>query len=239
MSPSGIADFTGFFLKPAHKSRVTRQSQSSDWYTPKFIFDALGLAFDLDPAHPGRNNPHCVVPTRKNFTKADDGLRQPWHGLVWLNPPFGGRRGQVVWLRKFFTHGNGIALVAARTSSDWFHSEVVPHAQLLLFPNGKTKFVRPDGSKEPGTGVVLISMGEVACRAMRQSKLGACYALVPSLTNNDRQADEDERTIERIEARILADYQEKVDADAFDDAYGARDRVAWRLAREPREGRSK
>ena len=116
MSPSGIADFTGFFLKPAHKSRVTRQSQSSDWYTPKFIFDALGLAFDLDPAHPGRDNPHCVVPTRKNFTKADDGLRQPWHGLVWLNPPFGGRRGQVVWLRKFFTHGNGIALVAARTS---------------------------------------------------------------------------------------------------------------------------
>jgi len=25
---------------------------SSDWFTPKPIFDALGLVFDLDPAHP-------------------------------------------------------------------------------------------------------------------------------------------------------------------------------------------
>jgi len=196
---------------------------------PKFIFDALDRGFDLDPAHPGRDNPHCVVPTRKIFTKAHDGLRQPWHGLIWLNPPFGGRRGQAVWLRKFFAHGNGIALCAARTSADWFHDVVVPNAELLLFPNGKTKFIRPDGSigKEPGTGVVLIGMGEVACRAMRQSNLGACYAPMPSsLTNNDRQADEDERTIERIEAQILADYQEEIDADALDEAYAARDRVA-------------
>ena len=40
------------------------------------------------------------------------------------------------------------------------------------------------------------------------------------------RADADERAIERIEARILADYQEKADADAFDEAYAARDRVA-------------
>jgi hypothetical protein len=153
--------------------------EPEEWFTPKFIFDALGLAFDLDPAHPGRDNPHCVVPTRKIFTKANDGLRQLWHGVVWLNPPFGGRRGQVPWLRKFFAHGNGIALVAARTSADWFHDVVVPNAELLCFPNGKTKFVRPDGSigKEPGTGVVLIGMGEVACTALRRSGLGACMVI--------------------------------------------------------------
>src|SRR5215510_6108579 len=153
--------------------------KSSDWFTPKFVFDALGLAFDLDPAHPGRDNPHCVVPTRKIFTKADDGLRQPWHGLVWLNPPFGGRRGQVPWLRKFFAHGNGIALVAARTSADWFHDVVVPNAELLCFPNGKTKFVRPDGSigKEPGTGVVLLGMGDAARTALRKSGLGVCMVI--------------------------------------------------------------
>jgi hypothetical protein len=131
---------------------------SSDWFTPKPIFDALGLVFDLDPAHPGRDNPHCVVPTRRIFTARDDGLRQPWHGLIWLNPPFGGRRGQVPWLRKFLEHCNGIALCAARTSADWFHELVVPNAELLLFPAGKTKFIRPDGSigKEPGTGIVLV-----------------------------------------------------------------------------------
>jgi len=103
--------------------------KSDDWLTPKPIFDALPIdEFDLDPAHPGRDNPHCVVPARKIFTRADDGLRQPRHGLAWLNPPFGGRRGQVPWLRKFFAHGNGIALVAARTSADWFH-DVVPNAE--------------------------------------------------------------------------------------------------------------
>jgi hypothetical protein len=81
----------------------------------------------------------------------------------------------VPWLRRFFKHADGIALVAARTSADWFHEVVVPNAQTLLFPNGKTKFVRPeDGSigKEPGTGVVLIGMGEVANAALERSDLG-------------------------------------------------------------------
>jgi hypothetical protein len=157
-----------------HKFSVAIEPE--EWFTPKFIFVALGLEFDLDPAHPGRDNPHCVVPARKIYTKADDGQRQLWHGSVWLNSPFGGRRGQVPWLQKFFAHGNGIAVVAARTSADWFHDVVVPNAELLCFPNGKTKFVRPDGSigKEPGTGVVLIAAGRVACEALLRSGLGVC-----------------------------------------------------------------
>jgi len=155
-----------------------------EWFTPQSTFDGIrrgGIEeFDLDAAHPGRSNPYCIVPARKIYTIADDGLRQPWHGLVWLNPPFGGRRGQVPWLRKFFAHGNGIALCAARTSADWFHEVVVPNAQLLLFPSGKTKFIRPDGSigKEPGTGVVLIGAGRVTCEALLQSGLGACMTIV-------------------------------------------------------------
>jgi DNA N-6-adenine-methyltransferase (Dam) len=179
---------------------------SSDWFTPRPIFDALRLVFDLDPAHPGRDNPHCVVPARKIFTKADDGLRQPWPpgDLIFMNPPFGGRRGQVPWLRKFFQHGSGIALVAARTSADWFHEVVVPNAELLLFPNGKTKFIRPNGSigKEPGSGVALIAVGSIACAALLRSGLGACYAPVSSLapmTNDEkatRQADADQRTLD-------------------------------------------
>jgi len=155
--------------------------KSDDWLTPKPIFDALPIdEFDLDPAHPGRDNPHCVVPARKIFTRADDGLRQPWHGLAWLNPPFGGRRGQVPWLHKFFAHNNRIALVAARTSADWFHEVVVPNAELLCFPNGKTKFVKPNGEigKEPGTGVVLIAAGRIACKALLRSGLGACMTIV-------------------------------------------------------------
>jgi hypothetical protein len=44
----------------------------------------------------------------------------------------------------------------------------------LLFPKGKTKFIRPDGSvgRAPGHGVVLLGIGEVANDALRKCGLG-------------------------------------------------------------------
>jgi hypothetical protein len=152
---------------------------TSEWFTPPEIFDALGLTFDLDPCSPG---PSHWVPARKIYTVEDDGLVQPWHGLVFMNPPFGGRRGHVPWLIKFFNHANGIAIARAYTSADWFHAHVWPRAEVLLFPNGKTKFIRPDGTigKEPGHGVVLIGMGHVANNALLHSKLGHCVRLRPT-----------------------------------------------------------
>jgi hypothetical protein len=43
------------------------------------------------------------------------------------------------------------------TSSDWFHRHAV-HAETMLVPKGKTKFIRQDGSigRAPGHGVVLM-----------------------------------------------------------------------------------
>jgi hypothetical protein len=58
--------------------------QSDDWYTPREIFDALGLVFDLDPCSPG---PGHWVPARKIYTEQDDGLHHPWEGLVFMNRP--------------------------------------------------------------------------------------------------------------------------------------------------------
>ena len=103
-----------------------------------------------------------------------------------MNPPFGGRNGHVPWLIRFFDHANGIAIVRAYTSSAWFHEYVVPRAQVLLFPRGKTKFVRPwpDNSigMAPGHGVVLIGMGEVACAALLRSGLGFCASIVSEIS---------------------------------------------------------
>jgi hypothetical protein len=61
------------------------------------------------------------------------------------------------WLRRFLDHAKGIAIVRAYTSSDWFHRHAV-HAETMLFPKGKTKFIRQDGSigRAPGHGVVLM-----------------------------------------------------------------------------------
>jgi hypothetical protein len=146
---------------------------TSDWFTPPPIFKALRLTFDLDPCSPG---PGHWVPTNKIYTKTDDGLKQPWFGLVFMNPPFGGRNGHVPWLRKFFVHGNGVAIVRAYTSSAWWHAEM-PRAEIILFPKGKTKFIRPDGSigKCPGHGIVLIGAGAIACEALLKSKLGMVW----------------------------------------------------------------
>jgi hypothetical protein len=143
---------------------------SDDWHTPPEIFAALGLQFGLDPCAPV-DRTHYFVPAIKFFTKEDDGLAQPWHGL---NPPFGGRRGHVSWLLKFFEHANGIAICRAYTSSDWWHDHVVPRAETLLFPRGKTKFIRPDGTigTAPGHGIALIGMGEVANAALQRCDLG-------------------------------------------------------------------
>lgn len=161
---------------------------SDDWYTPPEIFDALGLTFDLDPCSPGAGH---WVPARRIYTKADNGLTKPWEGLVWMNPPFGGRHGHVPWLEKFLTHGNGIGLVRAYTSADWFHDWAI-RAETMLFPRGKTKFVpSPELEAElvvkamakgkckdgvwrnaPGHGVVLLGMGEQANAALERSGLG-------------------------------------------------------------------
>lgn len=142
---------------------------SDEWYTPPEIFTALGLEFDLDPC----SAPEDFVPAKFKIQRPMNGLMAPWIGLVWLNPPFGGRNGQVPWLQKFFDHGNGIALVAARTSSKWWH-DLVPRADTVLFPRGKTKFYRPDGSigRSPGTGVALLASGFVAQKALICSGLG-------------------------------------------------------------------
>lgn len=151
---------------------------TSDWFTPPEIFRALDLVFDLDPCSPGPGL--GFVPAKRIYTEADDGLHQPWHGLVFMNPPFLDRRGHVPWLIKFLDHANGIAIVRAYTSCDWWFAHVWPRTELLLFPEGKTKFIRPDGTigKQPGHGVVLIGMGTVANDALLRSKLGFCVRVV-------------------------------------------------------------
>src|SRR5262249_19603462 len=157
---------------------------TSDWFTPKEIFDKLGLTFDLDPCHPGRDNPHCVVPTRKIYTKADNGLILPWAGLVFCNSPHSEKRRAVVpWLRKFIANGNGIFLRPARTSADWWHDTLLPARPLICLTNGKIKFVRPDGSigEEPSTGNALLAMGSVACAALRRSGIGVCLVVEETL----------------------------------------------------------
>lgn len=137
---------------------------SDEWYTPGFVFDALGCVFDLDVAHPVIGATH--VPCRDWLHTAS--LAKAWDGFVWMNPPFGGRNSLEPWLTKFFDHGNGVALTPDRTSAPWFQS-AWQRADLVLFTR-KIRFLRPDGSegKSPSNGTALWAAGERGEAALRR-----------------------------------------------------------------------
>lgn len=113
------------------------------WLTPRYFFDHLGH-FDTDPCVP----PNMPWETAdRMYTKDMDGLVQPWHGRVWLNPPYG--REATPFLRRMVAHrdeGGGIALVFARTDTALWHDIIVPNASSILFLRGRVKFLKPDGS---------------------------------------------------------------------------------------------
>ena len=137
---------------------------SDEWYTPKYIFDAMSVPFDMDVAAP--LDWHRLHVTAKYFL-ISNGLEADWAGFVWMNPPFGGRNGLVPWLDKFFAHGNGVALTPDRTSAPWWQA-AARRADAVLFINGKVKFERPDGSigKQPGTGTTLFAAGKTGVQAL-------------------------------------------------------------------------
>ena len=145
---------------------------SDEWYTPLWLLDAIGNDFDLDPCSPDGGLGHVVA--RERYTMRDDGLSKDWGGrYVFMNPPFGGRCGHLPWFHKFIKNGNGVGVANALTSSGWFH-EITPQMGGVLFPKGKTKFEKPDGTtgKSPVNGVVLYAIGDRACAALRESGVG-------------------------------------------------------------------
>ena len=159
-----------------HESPV---NASVEWYTPAWLFEALSLAFDLDPCHPWPRLPW--VPAWRVYSLPQDGLALPWVGRVWLNPPYGKETAR--WLAKMHLHRHGIALVNARTDCDWFH-RYAAKADAICFLRGRVNFVdrfgRPGGKPKPGKkkaagpgcGQILIAWGEDCVRALEASGLG-------------------------------------------------------------------
>lgn len=140
--------------------------KSDDWYTPAYIFEALGLTFDLDVAAPPEGPRH--VPCSQWLHQGS--LLAEWRGTVWMNPPFGGRNAIEPWLKKFITHADGIALTPDRTSAPWFQ-RAAPRMGAILFVAPKVKFERPDGTigRSPGSGVALMAMGPKSEGAIRRA----------------------------------------------------------------------
>lgn len=150
--------------------------ETNEWYTPPEIFRALGCAFDIDVAAPVGGVPW--VPAERHYSYHDDGLAQSWEGRVWMNPPYGPHTAR--WLGKLCDHGNGIALVFARTDVAWFQS-VAPRADLVCFVAGRIRFVRGQGVASKGHNAAapscLIAFGDECAEIVNRSGLGLCGAL--------------------------------------------------------------
>ena len=102
---------------------------SDDYWTPTWLFDLLGVTFDIDVACPPGGAPW--VPARAYYTQEDDGLTAPWHGNVWMNPPFSS---PAPWAWRFLEHGHGIALLPIGKSK-WVEAVWNSAAELVYLPS--------------------------------------------------------------------------------------------------------
>lgn len=148
--------------------------KSVEWYTPKWVFDALSIEFDLDPSSP--HDAQTAVPAKTKYTLFDDGLKKPWFGRVWINPPFSTATSQ--WIRRFVAHGNGIALVFSRTDASWCQ-EAMKQATAILFISGRMEFVpgieNQHKSSRGGAGTVLFAFGEDCADALARLSSHGVY----------------------------------------------------------------
>ena len=114
-------------------------SATSEWATPWALFNEIAAEhgpFDLDV---------CATPDNAKvdrfFTEADDGLKQTWRGVCWMNPPYGRVIGK--WVQKARESAdNGatvVCLLPARTDTAWWHDNVQDRAE-VRFIRGRVRF---------------------------------------------------------------------------------------------------
>lgn len=140
---------------------------TDDYYTPKWIFDALNVTFDIDVACPPSGPPH--TPCKHFYTQETDGLNSPWYGMVWMNPPYSKPS---PWVDKFIDHKNGIALLPY-AKSKWLQ-KLWDHPDTGLMYVYSIKFERADSRLNGSTPFPLgiWGMGDEAISAMKNSGLG-------------------------------------------------------------------
>lgn len=162
------------------------EGANDEWLTPPDILKALG-EFDLDPCCP-------IVPpwktAKKQFNKNDNGLIQPWEGRVFCNPPYGPET--TFWLEKLAAHGNGIALIFARTETAMFFAHVWNKAHGILFIEGRLYFYDVNGNRaknNSGAPSCLVAYGEDNAICLEKSEIAGKYVkLEPKIEQNTEHA---------------------------------------------------
>lgn len=166
-------------MKTAMGAHHSARAGSGVWLTPPGILDDLG-PFDLDPCG------HEGWPTaREVICPPRDGLTEPWAGRAWVNPPY---QNVGDWLARLAAHGDGIALVFARTETAWFVDHVWGRATAVRFVHGRLHFYHPEGYRMPGNAgapSVLVAYGDRNADSLRGSGIPGTYLPIER-TRHDR-----------------------------------------------------
>jgi hypothetical protein len=143
-------------------------SGSNEWYTPKQYIEAarqVMAGIDLDPASCEFANQ--TVKAKAYHDISANGLAKPWHGSVFLNPPYGrdedSESNVAQWIARLLAEyeckniTEAILLVNATTERKWFQA-------LWQFPicftNHRINFYNAEGEqKQPTQGNAFIYLG--------------------------------------------------------------------------------
>ena len=112
-------------------------SNTDNWETPQWLFDKLDdmYHFSLDVCA-SAENAKCA----NYLTVENDGLRSPWEGICWMNPPYGRAIGN--WMKKAYESSlqgaTVVCLVPARTDTAWWHDYAMKGE--IEFLRGRLKF---------------------------------------------------------------------------------------------------
>lgn len=143
---------------------------SDEWYTPERVIEAARAAMgtiDLDPASCEEANQ--VVKATRYIALPQDGLKVPWEGWVWCNPPYS--QGQQ-WVEKVVSEFRRIGgskpagiclLLNAATETRWAQM-AMSTASVICFPAGRLRFWGPNeragGSPQVGQMVLYYGSGK-------------------------------------------------------------------------------
>ena len=122
------------------------------WETPQEFFDELDkeFKFNLDVCATAEN-----AKCKRFFSPEDDGLKQKWFGVCWMNPPYG--RQIKYWMEKAYkSDAKVVCLVPARTDTVWWHNYAMK-ADDIRFIKGRLKFGNSKNSAPFPSAIVIFN----------------------------------------------------------------------------------
>ena len=133
-----------------------------EYYAPENLIEAARRAMggiDTDPATHAL--PQRYINAQHAYTREDDGLRQPWYGKVWCNPPFGQWD---AWVPKILAEYNSgrvtdiCVLLPCRALSNLSVADLIDAADALWISKGRVQFGGPGGGNN-GDGSAIAYLG--------------------------------------------------------------------------------